>query len=175
MPHRDYIILSFTLVALSFFLFINWSQQQCFAWPSKRNERHKNVIYLQTQGQLEHQFLTEKIPEFMSLKGFYAFYENARGIILDARPKAMYTIAHVPASLNLPREDFESGYLKIRHILDIDKDRPIAIYCSNRGCQDSLLVKDGLIRLGYRNISVFLGGWSEWCNADFRIESNRVQ
>ena len=83
-------------------------------------------------------------------------------IILDARPELFHRLGHIPGALSLPRDEFEEGYLKIKETLEADKDRPLVIYCANDTCEDGKLVIDALKKLGYTNISIYIGGWSEW-------------
>ena len=72
---------------------------------------------------------------------------------------------HVPAAISLPREDFEIFYAKLKEQLEQNKSQPIVIYCSSESCEDSQMVKNALKQLGYSNVALFKGGWTEWDNA----------
>jgi 3-mercaptopyruvate sulfurtransferase SseA len=91
--------------------------------------------------------------------------ENKRGLVLDARPEIFHRLGHVPGALSLPRDDFETGYAALKGKLEADRSQAIVIYCSNASCEDSGLVKKSLSALGFINIALYEGGWSDWTNA----------
>lgn len=101
-------------------------------------------------------------PQVFSLAEFREFVESKNGLVLDARPEIFHRLGHVPGALSLSREEFEKDYAKHRATLDSYKNRPIAVYCSNGGCEDSRIVADALIKLGCRKVFLFKGGWAEW-------------
>ncbi len=41
-------------------------------------------------------------------------------------------------------------------------NRTTVVYCCNNTCNKRQTIAHALISLGYRNIKVFQGGWSEW-------------
>jgi rhodanese-related sulfurtransferase len=98
----------------------------------------------------------------LTLEQFRDFVNGKKGIVLDARPGIFYRLGHVPGAVSLSRDDFERVYAKHRVMLEKDQNRPIAIYCSGEDCEDSDLLHGALVQLGYRNVSVFRGGWTEW-------------
>ena len=92
------------------------------------------------------------------------------GIIVDARPEVFYKIGHIPSALSLPRDDFEDHYLDLEFKLSSLKEKMIVVYCSGSDCQDSQLVADSLLALGYKHVRVFRGGWEEWESAHYPAE-----
>ena len=107
----------------------------------------------------------------IGLDEFQALVSAHRGASIDARPQALYQTGHVPGALDLPREDFEGGYARVRASLASEKDQPIVIYCSEADCQDSELVADALSHLGYRRLFVYKEGWEEWMRAGLPQET----
>jgi rhodanese-related sulfurtransferase len=83
-------------------------------------------------------------------------------LVVDARPEIFHRLGHVPKALALPRDDFETYYQKHRATLEAYKDRTLLIYCSGSSCEDSHLVANALDRLGYQQLAIFTGGWSQW-------------
>ena len=106
-----------------------------------------------------------QLPEKLSLEDFSSYVENKRGLVLDARPEIFHRLGHIPGALSLPRDDFETGYAALKAKLEDDRSQAIVIYCSNASCEDSGLVKKSLSALGFSNIALFEGGWSDWTNA----------
>jgi rhodanese-related sulfurtransferase len=85
-----------------------------------------------------------------------------QSIVLDARVEKLYKLGHVPGALNVSREKLAEDYAKVKAILEADKDKPVAIYCNGLDCEDSKMVAEALIKLGYRRVLIFQGGWQEW-------------
>lgn len=107
----------------------------------------------------------ETLPEFLSLEEFSDFADAGTGLVLDARPEIFHRLGHVPGAISLPRDDFENVYNALREKLETDKGQPLVLYCASASCEDSDLVKRSLTALGFSNVSIFKGGWSEWTSA----------
>jgi len=112
-------------------------------------------------------------PQIISMPEFRELAENKKALILDARPEIFHRLGHVPGALSLPREDFENGYSKYKSLLEPNKDQPIAVYCSESNCEDSSMVADALVKLGYHRVMVFKGGWGEWTAAKLPQEGHQ--
>jgi len=106
--------------------------------------------------------LGTELPARVSLNEFRAFVVSQRGWVFDARPEVFYEMGHVPSALSLPREDFEKAYTSLRAKLETDKQRPIAVYCSDEDCEDSEMVGEALRNLGYERATVLKAGRSQW-------------
>jgi rhodanese-related sulfurtransferase len=101
----------------------------------------------------------------VGLDEFRQIVDSRSALILDARAPLYYRQGHVPGALNLSREDFGAEYLRLRGMLDRDKDRPIIVYCSGGSCHDSKMVAEALTTLGYTRVRIFPGGWEAWSSA----------
>jgi len=101
-------------------------------------------------------------PHVIDLQEFREIVDGRKGVILDARPEIFHRLGHVPGALSLSREEFERDYAKQKSLLETNKNRTIAVYCSDSGCEDSQMVADALVKLGYQRVLVFKGGWGEW-------------
>jgi rhodanese-related sulfurtransferase len=112
---------------------------------------------------------SRSVAEYVSLDEFKQLVTDKSAIILDARPEIFHRLGHVPGALSFPREDFQAAFganqmgLKSRNTL-------IAVYCSSSSCEDSELVKKGLVDLGFSKVAVFKGGWAEWTEAGLQQE-----
>jgi rhodanese-related sulfurtransferase len=116
---------------------------------------------------------SDVVSSNLGLDGFRQFVEQHRGIVLDARPEIFHRLGHVPTAFSLPRNDFEAGYAKIKAQLERNKDQPLAVYCSDSSCEDSTMVEQALVSLGYTHVSVFRGGWNEWTDEGLPIEKKQ--
>lgn len=80
--------------------------------------------------------------------------------IVDARLPEHFAIGHIPNARNLPvtsgPKKFE-GFLK-----DVPKERRLVVYCQSNGCPWSAIVAKKLMELGYADVRLYRGGWTEW-------------
>lgn len=90
--------------------------------------------------------------------------------IVDARPSLFYRMGHMPGAINVPREQFETAYMKYPD-LALDKKRLVIIYCQSASCEDSTWVAKGLQALGHGKVSIFAEGWEAWQAAGQRVET----
>ena len=112
-------------------------------------------------------------PQPIRWQEFRALAEGKKAIVLDARPEKIYGLGHVPGSLNLSREQFARDYAKEKPVLEADKDRAVAVYCNGLDCDDSKMVAGAFVKLGYRRVLIFKGGWTEWTFQHLPQEAKR--
>ena len=98
----------------------------------------------------------------IDLDEFQKLVVDGSATILDARTSTFFRLGHVPGALNLSREAFEHDYAALRPKLEMSKDRTIAVYCSGADCQDSKLVAEALLKLGFETVLVYPEGWEQW-------------
>lgn len=103
-----------------------------------------------------------EFPAIVTMEMVQKAFGSSKIMTIDARPEIFYRFGHIPGSLSLPREDFETAYPKLQKKL---ADVAIIVYCSGSSCEDSHMVKDALARLGHKRVSVYSGGWAEWSGA----------
>jgi rhodanese-related sulfurtransferase len=98
----------------------------------------------------------------VDLNAMRQIVETRSALIIDARPEIFFRVSHIPAAISLPRDDFEAAYRELGPALQNFRDRPVVVYCSSNGCEDSQMVADSLGRLGFAQVRVYRGGSSEW-------------
>jgi rhodanese-related sulfurtransferase len=111
----------------------------------------------------------------VSLADFRTAVENRSALILDARPAVFFERGHVPGALNLSRDDFANDYRRLAPALKAAQTRPIIVYCSGGECHDSRLVANALLSLGFNDVSVYTGGWTEWSEAHLPEVTGKAQ
>ncbi len=112
-----------------------------------------------------------KIREETSVINFddtVAAFEEARSVLVDARQEAFFGLGHIPGARNLPRSEFRSSFGDFA--VQIAQEESLIVYCSDAECEDSAIVAKALMRLGYRRVLVFKGGWEEWTAAGLSQE-----
>jgi len=93
-------------------------------------------------------------------------YDDNIALFIDARDQWEYADGHIFNSINIPEFSF-SPYLPI--VKSLDKNGYYVVYCSNKDCNLSRNLASQLQTLGFKNISVFSGGWETWVNANLPI------
>jgi rhodanese-related sulfurtransferase len=85
---------------------------------------------------------------------------NTNLLILDARVDWYYEEGHIPSAENLPAEEFDKYYPRLKE--KITKATHVVLYCADRGCDSSKILAATLRKHTHTNILIYLGGWKEW-------------
>jgi rhodanese-related sulfurtransferase len=89
-------------------------------------------------------------------------------LLIDAREGDLYADGHLPGARSLPRG--ASAGQVAAFLREVSFDRPLIIYCSGYGCEDSFILAERLLAEGYRDVRVFEGGLPEWMDAGLPVE-----
>lgn len=101
----------------------------------------------------------------VSLAEITADERKSPSTFLDAREEDFFEEGHLPGAINLPASRIAAGDF---HGLPGDPSTPLIVYCSGGDCPDSHVVAAALVARGFRNVSIFAGGWDEWSAAGSR-------
>jgi rhodanese-related sulfurtransferase len=96
---------------------------------------------------------------------------NGDTLLLDARPSDLYAEGHLPGARSLPL-GASAGQLAA-FFREVPFDRPLILYCSGYGCEDSFILAERLLAEGYHDVRVFEGGLPEWLDAGLPVEKER--
>lgn len=109
-----------------------------------------------------------KEPVAIRLSRAYQLFQQ--GILfIDSRSKEEYADGHIKGAVNIPF--YESD--KYEEVLaKIDKNQIVVTYCSGADCDTSILHGDELFEKGYKRVYIFYGGWNDWLDAGYPIESS---
>lgn len=100
-------------------------------------------------------------PPFLNLPQAQEKFESG-AIFIDAREPEEYTAGHIEGALRLPFERFDEYWPFVEPVIFDSKDKEFVTYCSGAECELSLFLARHLRTLGYNNVSIFFGGWSQW-------------
>jgi len=81
-------------------------------------------------------------------------------VFIDARLARDFNSGHIEGAISVPVDANDTERYKAT--AGIAKDAPIVIYCQSAGCKFAEKVTIKLKSDGFRNISIFRGGWYEW-------------
>lgn len=106
-----------------------------------------------------------KEPQAINLEQAYKLF-NQNILFIDARNPEDYKIAHIKNAVNIPMDYFDD----YKSALDeIEKNQKIVTYCAGTDCDLSVVLGNVLFDLGYKNVYVFFGGWTEWIEAGYPV------
>lgn len=123
----------------------------CAAAPLVAPPRAKQSVFEATL-EIHHQ----STPE-LSTDEFKAFLAGKGGVVLDARPRLEFELAHVPGSINIE----ETGLLRIAQTLPTS-GTAIVIYSDGPFSDRARLRAEELRSMGYSNVSRYQLGLTVW-------------
>lgn len=89
--------------------------------------------------------------------------------LVDARDEWDFAAGHIKGAINIPEYNFDYSN---KSLSEINKKAFLIIYCDSNDCDISKRLAVKLLEIGYRNVFVYLGGYSEWDNASLPISRN---
>ena len=89
-------------------------------------------------------------------------HKNKEALFIDARSVEEYQEGHIPDAINIPAG---MGRTKKMEMLNqIPKDLQIIVYCEDSQCHMAERLAKGMQYLKFASVTVFEGGWKEWCS-----------
>ena len=82
---------------------------------------------------------------------------------VDARDVSDYSAGHIQGAVNIPYHDVEKFRDKLN---DFPKDQVYITYCSS-ACDVSIDLAYVMVKMGFKKVYIFHGGWDEWKNAGY--------
>lgn len=88
-------------------------------------------------------------------------------VFIDARDQWDYSEGHIARAINIPEFSFDPNNKMLE---EIDKEELIIVYCDGNECDTSKRLASEMIKLGFKNVFIYLGGFSEWSELKLPIE-----
>ena len=104
----------------------------------------------------------------ISLAEMKRLFDEGTAIILDARDPSEYEQGHIPGAINIPYDRIPEYFDVLQS--QVPMDAHVVVYCRSLTCDFSDQLATELKIIGYKNISVFSGGWDQWSTAGYPIE-----
>ena len=90
------------------------------------------------------------------------FNQNV-AIFIDARDQWDFSEAHIEGPI------FPKFQKMIKYLKSISPDKLLVVYCDGDDCDTSKRLANEFVKLGYKNVYVFLGGIKIWKEAQLPI------
>ena len=104
----------------------------------------------------------------ISLKDAYSAHEKNSALFLDARSPGDFSAGHISRAINLPAHAFLDS---MAYLENLDFNKHIITYCDGEDCNASIDLAADLKMMGFTEVNFFFGGWQEWRDAGYPIES----
>ncbi len=88
-------------------------------------------------------------------------------LFVDARPVEEFTDGHIQGAFSIPYYANNVDDL----LNKLDKDQPFVVYCSGDDCDLSIMLGNKMFKMGFKKVFVFFGGWNEWLDNKYPIET----
>ncbi len=111
---------------------------------------------------------THVASKVLGLEETFRAYELGKAFFLDARPRSEYEKGHISGAFSLPEFEFDEVYFSISELLS--PEMHLIVYCQGKDCDESMIVSQRLLEMGYKRVDIFLSGWPEWKNAGYPTE-----
>lgn len=109
----------------------------------------------------------------LGLEESFTAHELGKAVFLDARLRSEYEKGHISGAFSLPEFGFDEAYIPISELLS--PETHLIVYCQGEDCDESMIVSQRLLEMGYKRVDIFLGGWSDWENAGYPVEKGNSQ
>lgn len=89
-----------------------------------------------------------------------------RAVLIEALPERYFRDGHLPGALHIPQDsvsEMAPGVVP-------DKAAEIVVYCASASCRNSHIAAANLEILGYRNVSIYVGGKEDWLAAGLPLK-----
>lgn len=99
------------------------------------------------------------------------FYNTKAAVFIDARDQWDFSTLHIEGAINIPEFSFESSDTTLN---SFPKSKLFVVYCDGDDCDISKRLANQMLKLGFRNTFVFLGGIQEWEKAGLPVIKGKL-
>ncbi|MCI4397673.1 MAG: rhodanese-like domain-containing protein [Acidobacteria bacterium] len=102
----------------------------------------------------------------------YYIHEEKGTVVVDARSHEEFSLGHIPGAVNIPEDDFDASFAKVK--ASLENAKTIIIYCSGGSCSTSEMVAEMLRdkgRLPAGRLWIYTDGFPGWMRGKNKIES----
>ncbi len=99
-------------------------------------------------------------PITISMDDAQGLFFSGKAVFLDARSEKAYNLGHIARARNLPVDSIDDYFDRV--MAGIPPDAMIITYCDGNPCDLARELALNLMDMGYVNVRVLAGGWSQW-------------
>ena len=98
--------------------------------------------------------------EIIPLNAAYSIHQAGDHRFVDARASSEFSKGHISGAVSLPFENMDENFDVLMQLLEAED--PLVVYCSNRACDDALLLAVELRNMGKSNLYYYVDGYEIW-------------
>jgi rhodanese-related sulfurtransferase len=111
------------------------------------------------------------LPEgAITLRKAKDLFDSQEALFIDARSERAYSEGHIPDAINVPYDKLADYYDTLT--ANASQDQLIVCYCWSPTCDFSDNLARELLLMGYEKVLVFKGGWEEWQDHGYPVETS---
>lgn len=112
----------------------------------------------------------EKGVHVIDLAAAKRLFDQKAAVFVDARSSWPYQLGHVSGALNVPPSAVSAAFDTA--LADLSRDTVLVVYCSGATCNlGSKLAQKLAEEMDFTQIYVFAGGFPQWEEAGYPVES----
>ena len=100
----------------------------------------------------------------------FALYEEGGHRFVDARLASDFSESHIPGAVSLHFADLDRQFDVLGPLLE--SAVPLVVYCTNRECDDALLLALELRAMGQSNLLYYVDGFEVWEEMECPVASD---
>ncbi len=108
--------------------------------------------------------------EINNLTTMKRIVEDNSALIIDVRLGETFRKGHISGAKSMPLVEFDELIGNFYETISMEQN--IVVYCSGRECTDSHAFVTKLSEVGYENVKVFAGGFTDWAKEGYPVEKN---
>jgi rhodanese-related sulfurtransferase len=105
------------------------------------------------------------------LAGARARVDDSAAMIFDARVTEQYEAGHLPGAHILPVGEADGRLGTYASLLTMET--PILVYCGGSDCSDALELAVKLRGYGFKDVTLYPGGYAEWTEYGGKVNTGR--
>lgn len=87
-------------------------------------------------------------------------FQSLEAVFIDARSREEFAAGHIPRALSVPFQTLDQQFPMLGSLMD--SGRELIVYCSNRDCDDGLMLAKELQAMGAANLLLYIDGFEAW-------------
>lgn len=87
-------------------------------------------------------------------------FENREVLFIDARSAFAFAEGHIPGAVSIPFDALDESLETIIGL--IGSGREVVVYCTDRKCDDALLLANELKAMGASKLVLYVDGYANW-------------
>jgi len=108
-------------------------------------------------------------PSMIHLQGAKSLFDSSKAVFIDARHTFDYNLGHIKGAISFPLADFQQDRSLLK---TLPRNKILVTYCDGIECNSSIELAAKLYEAGFSGVRIFFGGWTEWQQEHYPVESN---